>query len=314
MKKIISLFVAAVVLTMNVAAAGVTEQQAKQKYQDALEKSAGIQSGVMKMDMKMDVSMFGEEQSVDVSVSSKMKDNGKTMSINTTSSAEGQKAQKVEAYVKNGKMYTKRSDGKYVVADYKTSSTGSMNQLSPKDSKDLYTSSLAEATNFKFSEGENGLTVSYDLSESTQKLLIEEVKSVVFGEAMKEYEKELKKELKNSLGDSTTKESKELVNSMAAGITSMMDDMINSLSFEKISITALVDKNGYVSSQKMNMVFTMENPFSGLAILFEGDPDAAALVGDITMSMTMNYTMTKINQDVNVTMPDFNAGNTVKAA
>lgn len=310
MKKIISLFVAAVVLTMNVAAAGLSEQQAKQKYQDALEKSAGIQSGVMKMDLNMDVSMFGEEQSVDVSVSSKMKDNGKTMSVNSTSSAAGQKAQKVEAYVKNGKMYTKRSDGKYVVADYKTSSTGSMNQLSPKDSKDIYTSSVEEATNFKFSEGENGLSVSYDLSESAQKLLKEQVKSVVFGEAMKEYEKELK----NSLGDSTTKESKELVNSMAAGITSMMNDMINSLDFEKIAITALVDKNGYVSSQKMNMVFTMENPFSSLAILFEGDPDAAALVGDITMNMTMNYTMTKINQDVNVTMPDFNAGNTVKAA
>lgn len=314
MKKIISLFVAAVVLTMNVAAAGVTEQQAKQKYQDALEKSAGIQSGVMKMDMKLDVSMFGEQQSADITISSKMKDNGKTMSVTSSSSAEGAKAEKVEAYVQNGKMYTKRSDGKYVVSDYKTSSVGSMNELSPKEAREIYVASVDESPSFKFVEGESGLTVSYALPDSAKQLLKDEMKAVVAGEAMKDYEKELKKELKDSLGDSATKESQELVNSLASGIAGMMNDMIDSLDFDKITVTALVNKNGYVSSQKMKMVITMDNPFSSLALLLGDDPDAAALTGDIVMDMTMNYTMTKINQDVNVTIPDFNAGNTVKAA
>lgn len=317
MKGLVSLVAVALVLT-NVSTSKLTQQQAIKMYQDAIVKSESIQSAVLKADINVKMDM-GVEQSATVSMSSKMADKGKKMSIVTTTTVDN-KSEKSEACVQNGKLYTKQaSNNRYLMSDYKTSSSAAINQMAPQNGKNIYSKSLENVKDFEYSQKDGKLNVSYDFSDAACAEIKAEMKALVGDNISVNLKKEFgsaenKASLKESLGLTDSKKDKETLNAMIDAQVElskeMQKTMLDSLSIDEVSVDAVIDENGYISNQKLSMQVSMDNPLSSIMALLDESDEAS---DKFEIDMTMNYNLSKIDQNVTVTIPEFNAGNTVAA-
>ena len=296
-------------LTLLLSGCSVSVEEGKELYKNSFDKMEEMDSYILDSTAKMSMELSGMEVETLMELHSEVKDSGKTAAHEMFLSSDGLE-QEMRMYQQEDVLYTEiPGEEQYLMQNYEEGAELSYQGLMVLGSDAMaknYIDAIDSAENITVEKTEEqSIRVSFDFSEESRNAVVGRIVDVLQETMLGDLELQLREEF-SALGLSG-----EDLENLVAQMMEVYESMYSETGVESIHMEATINKDGFMETQDVDMVLTMD--MSGIfeALGQPVDEAAAEQLKNIHLNMSNSSTYTDINEEISVTMPEFTEENTL---